>query len=189
LIKNRFARALIGTCEQISNHDARGTQGQRLGHITRKFDAAIGDNGFAFFLGRARALDHSRDLWHSNASHHSRGADRTRSDSDFHNIGVGMTAKAPDLGREKETKNIAHRGAFKTPTLRTLGDTAPYMHDGSEKTLESVVDYYDKGGFLNLWRDKEMKFLGLTKAEKKDLVQFLKALNGDKMELESPKLP
>jgi cytochrome c peroxidase len=111
------------------------------------------------------------------------------SNSDFHNIGVGMTAKAPDLGREKETKNIAHRGAFKTPTLRTLGDTAPYMHDGSEKTLESVVDYYDKGGFPNPWRDKEMKPLGLTKAEKKDLVQFLKALNGDKMELESPKLP
>ncbi|MBL0059440.1 MAG: cytochrome-c peroxidase [Elusimicrobia bacterium] len=111
------------------------------------------------------------------------------SNSDFHNIGVGMTAKDPDLGREKETKDMAHRGAFKTPTLRNLAHTAPYMHDGSEKTLESVVEYYNKGGFPNPWRDKEMKPLGLTKAEKKDLVNFLKSLNGDKVEIKAPPLP
>ncbi len=111
------------------------------------------------------------------------------SNSDFHNIGVGMTAKDPDLGREKETKDMTHRGAFKTPTLRNLSDTAPYMHDGSEKTLASVVEYYNNGGFANPWKDKEMKPLGLTQREKKDLENFLLSLNGDKVEINPPTLP
>jgi cytochrome c peroxidase len=111
------------------------------------------------------------------------------SNSDFHNIGVGMQTENPDLGREKETKDIAHRGAFKTPTLRNLADTAPYMHDGSEKTLESVVAYYNKGGFANPHLDKQMKPLNLTKKEQKDLVSFLRSLNGDKVAIPAPELP
>ena len=111
------------------------------------------------------------------------------SNSDFHNIGVGMQAKEPNLGRYGQTKEDKHKGAFKTPTLRNLRDTAPYMHDGSEHTLAQVVDYYDKGGASNPWLDGRMKPLKLTAAEKKDLIAFLDALNGDKVEIEAPKLP
>ncbi len=111
------------------------------------------------------------------------------SDSDFHNIGVGMSRPKPDLGRFDVTKRDRDRGAFKTPTLRNLSDTAPYMHDGSEKTLARVVDFYDKGGEPNKWLDGRIKPLHLTSAEKKELLAFLDALNGDRVIVESPALP
>ena len=111
------------------------------------------------------------------------------SNSDFHNIGVGMQAKEPNLGRFAQTKDPNHTGAFKTPTLRNLKYTAPYMHDGSEATLEAVVEYYDKGGFKNAHLDGRMKPLGLTPEEKKDLVAFMEALNGDPVAVKSPKMP
>ncbi|MFI5348320.1 MAG: cytochrome-c peroxidase [Elusimicrobiota bacterium] len=111
------------------------------------------------------------------------------SDSDFHNIGVGMTAAKPDLGRFEITKADKDKGAFKTPTLRNLADTAPYMHDGSEKTLEEVVVFYDRGGNKNPKLDGRIRPLGLTAAERADIVEFLKALNGDKVEIAPPKLP
>ncbi|MBI4061783.1 MAG: cytochrome-c peroxidase [Elusimicrobia bacterium] len=110
-------------------------------------------------------------------------------DSDFHNLGVGMKAPAPDLGRFSVTKADKDRGAFKTPTLRNLADTAPYMHDGSEKTLEAVVAFYDKGGEKNQWLDGRIRPLGLTPAEIGDLIAFLNALNGDKVEIPVPELP
>jgi cytochrome c peroxidase len=97
----------------------------------------------------------------------------------YHNIGVGMDKPDPDVGRFAVTKNEADWGAFKTPTLRDIARTAPYMHDGSLATLEEVVDYYDKGGISNKNLDKTMKKLNLTDQEKKDLVAFLKALNGE----------
>lgn len=111
------------------------------------------------------------------------------SDSDFHNLGVGMMAKVPHLGRHAQTKEDRHRGAFKTPTLRNLSDTAPYMHDGSEATLEDVMAFYNRGGVKNPWLDKEMKPLNLTAREIKDLVNFMNALNGDKGIVEEPALP
>ncbi len=97
----------------------------------------------------------------------------------YHNIGIGMDKPDPDVGRYAVTKNEADWGAFKTPTLRDIARTAPYMHDGSLATLEEVVDYYDKGGNPNKNLDKTMKKLNLTAQEKKDLVAFLKALNGE----------
>lgn len=111
------------------------------------------------------------------------------SDSDFHNLGVGMKAKDPDLGRFAVTKAEKDRGAFRTPTLRNLADTAPYMHDGSEKSLEDVVKFYAKGGEKNPWLDGRIHPLTLTPAEVSDLVAFLGALNGDKVEIAVPKLP
>jgi len=111
------------------------------------------------------------------------------SNSDFHNIGVGMQAKEPNVGRYAQTKNENHIGAFKTPTLRNLKYTAPYMHDGSEATLETVVEYYNKGGFANPHLDGRMKPLGLTEQEKKDLVAFMNALNGDPVAVKFPKMP
>jgi cytochrome c peroxidase len=101
------------------------------------------------------------------------------SDENYNNIGVGMTAKAPDLGRYEVTKLEGHQGAFKTPTLRNVAERGPYMHDGSQKTLDEVVDFYVKGGHPNRWLSPKMKPLNLTAQDRKDLVEFLKALSGE----------
>ncbi|MCU1330060.1 MAG: Cytochrome-c peroxidase [Bryobacterales bacterium] len=96
----------------------------------------------------------------------------------YSNIGVGIAAKETDLGRYGITKDDAEWGAFKTPTLRDIEHTAPYMHDGSLKTLEEVVDYYDKGGTPNKNLDRHVKARKLGAEEKADLVAFLRALSG-----------
>ena len=72
------------------------------------------------------------------------------------------------------TKKEADKGAFKTPTLRDVAKSAPYMHDGSQKTLEEVVRHYNKGGNANKWLDEEIFELGLEEQEIKDLVNFMK---------------
>lgn len=97
----------------------------------------------------------------------------------YHNLGVGADKPTPDVGRYEVTKKDADWGAFKTPTLREIARTAPYMHDGSIATLEEVIEYYDRGGTPNKNLDERMKPLKLTAAEKKDLVEFLKAFNGE----------
>ncbi len=95
-------------------------------------------------------------------------------DGGYHNLGVGMDLEQPDLGRFEVTKLAGDKGRFKTPTLREIHRTGPYMHDGSEKTLEEVVEFYVKGGLKNPQLDEEMKPLKLTDKEKKDLVTFMK---------------
>lgn len=97
----------------------------------------------------------------------------------YNNIGVGMDKPDPDLGRYTVTKDPRDWGVFKVPTLREIEHTAPYMHDGSLKTLEDVVDYYDKGGVPNKNLDSNIRKLNLSDPEKKDLVAFLKALSGE----------
>ncbi len=97
----------------------------------------------------------------------------TFTDFSFHNIGVGMEREKPDHGRFEVTKVLGDKGSFKTPTLREIGRTAPYMHDGRFKTLDAVVDYYDKGGFANPQLDEGIFVLKLTTQEKADLVKFL----------------
>jgi len=97
----------------------------------------------------------------------------------YHNLGVGTDKPEPDAGRYVVTKNEADWGAFKTPTLREIARTGPYMHDGSLKTLEEVIDFYDKGGLPNKNLDKTLRKLNLTADEKKDLVAFLNALSGE----------
>ena len=107
----------------------------------------------------------------------------------FHNAGVGIDKPNPDLGRYEVTKDPKDWGSFKTPTLRDIARTAPYMHDGSMKTLEEVVEFYDKGGTPNKNLDEKMKPLKLTEQEKKDLVQFLNALNGNSWkDIQAPKI-
>jgi cytochrome c peroxidase len=73
----------------------------------------------------------------------------------------------------------AGRGAFKTPTLREIARTAPYMHDGSLRTLADVVDFYERGGNRNPHLDREIRPLRVTLDEKRALVAFLQALSGD----------
>lgn len=101
------------------------------------------------------------------------------SDERFLNIGVGMDAANPDLGRYIITGEERDWGAFKIPTLRETEKTFPYMHDGSLNTLMEVIEYYDKGGIPNKNLNRLMKPLGLTKQEKDDLASFLKSLNGE----------
>jgi cytochrome c peroxidase len=100
-------------------------------------------------------------------------------DENYNNIGVGMAVKEPDLGYFTISKLEGHKGAFKTPTLREIASTGPYMHDGSQKTLEEVVSFYNKGGHKNKWLSTKIKPLNLTKQEQADLVEFLKALSGE----------
>ena len=69
-------------------------------------------------------------------------------------------------------------GKFKTPTLREIEHTAPYMHDGSIATLEEVIEFYDRGGNANPYRDRELRRLSLTVEEKEALLAFLKSLSG-----------
>jgi cytochrome c peroxidase len=97
----------------------------------------------------------------------------------FANIGIGMDKPNPDLGRYLVTKKEEEKGAFKTPGLREVARTGPYMHDGSLKTLEEVVEHYDKGGIKNQWLHQDIKPLKLSKQDKTDLVAFLHALNGE----------
>jgi cytochrome c peroxidase len=90
------------------------------------------------------------------------------------------TASFDDEGRFGVTAREADRGAFKTPTLRDLELTAPYMHDGSLTTLESVVDFYDQGGRRNPNLDPDIRRLHLGHEEKRDLAAFLRALTGSR---------
>lgn len=98
------------------------------------------------------------------------------SDEQYHNTGVSWGKEPLDLGRYAVTKQDADRGRFKTPTLRGVALTAPYMHDGSLATLEDVVAFYGKGGGANPHRDPALAPLNLSKDEVRDLVAFLKAL-------------
>jgi cytochrome c peroxidase len=97
------------------------------------------------------------------------------SDGRFHNLGAKQTGPLKvDEGRYNVTKDQKDKGAFKTPTVRDAALRAPYMHSGSEKTLEDVVKFYDKGGGKgdpNL--DPLIVPLGLSKEEVKALVAFM----------------
>jgi cytochrome c peroxidase len=84
----------------------------------------------------------------------------------------------PDLGRFEITLDPADRYAFKTPSLRNVAHSAPYMHDGSLATLEEVVDFYDKGGGDAPGKSEALSPLGLGAEEKRALVAFLRALDG-----------
>jgi cytochrome c peroxidase len=110
-------------------------------------------------------------------------------DEGYHNLGVGVNKPNPDLGRFKVTKNEKDRGAFKTPTLRDVANTEPYLHDGSEETIEAVVALVSRGGVRNPNLDPKMKPLRLTKAEQADLVEFLKSLTGEPLNITEPVLP
>src|SRR6185503_10794321 len=95
-------------------------------------------------------------------------------DERLHNTGVAWReGKLADLG--------AGQGNFKTPTLRDISRTAPYMHDGSLATLEDIIEFYDRGGNQNPGLDPEIRPLRLTVAERQSLIAFLRALNGKPM--------
>jgi cytochrome c peroxidase len=103
-------------------------------------------------------------------------------DNKFHNIGIGADTHGEfvDTGRYSQTRTDADMGAFKTPTLRNIAQTAPYMHDGSMPTLKDVIDHYIGGGNSNPHLDKEIHVLDfLSGQEREDLLEFLKSLTGE----------
>ena len=96
----------------------------------------------------------------------------------FHNLGVGYKfGRFRDVGRFHITREPSEMGAFRTPSLRNVAERAPYMHDGSLKTLEEVVEFYDRGGIANPYLSPSIHPLFLSTEEKRVLVEFLRALS------------
>jgi cytochrome c peroxidase len=139
-------------------------------------ETAIDDSakrGFDLFVGKARCV-----------SCHS-GWEFT--DASFHDIG---TASNGDIGRGVLfPTSVKLHYAFKTPTLRDVTRRAPYMHDGSVKTLEAAIDLYDRGGIERPSRSELIAPLRLSKTEKADLIAFLHTLNGAPEPAPVPTLP
>ena len=93
---------------------------------------------------------------------------------------TSVSARKPnDMGRYEVTQNPADRWKYKTPTLRNIALTAPYMHNGSLASLEAVVEFYNRGGVVNENLDSLIKPLNLNAQEKKDLIAFLNSLTGN----------
>jgi len=114
----------------------------------------------------------------------------TFSDDEFHNLGVPPGGpEDKDLGRFGITQQEEDQGKFKTPGLRNVSLTPPYMHNGVFKSLEEVLEFYNKGGGETPHKSERMKPLNLTDNEKKDLLTFLKALNGELPKVTPPTLP
>jgi len=134
---------------------------------------ASAKRGFDLFVGKANCI----------ACHNGWAF----TDSSFHDIG---TAKGNDIGRGALfPTSVKLRYAFKTPTLRDAARRAPYMHDGSVKTLEAVIDLYDRGGIERMSRSELISPLSLSKDEKADLIAFLQTLNGPAESVQVPALP
>ena len=161
---------------------------------------AAAKRGWGLFNGKARC----------NACHAFSTVNPLFSDQKFHNIGIAahktnfidlarraaaiarsgdlkqidelaIRSEFSELGRFLVTKHSNDIGAFKTPTLRNIAATAPYMHDGSMQTLWDVMDHYNKGGVPNPNLDGGMQRLGLTEPEIDDLVAFMTTLTSDKL--------
>jgi len=170
-----------------------GGQGSALSDVEKR--------GFSIFAGKGRCT-----VCHRVAEQHALLADGL-----FHVTGAGLARPAgrafvvplapgvqtvltdadlaaysppvpPDLGRFEITLDPVDRYAFKTPSLRNVAHTAPYMHDGSLATLEAVVDFYDQGGGDVPGKSEALSALGLSADEKQALVAFLRALDGSHLQ-------
>ena len=96
---------------------------------------------------------------------------------------VNQQKRNNDLGLYTITENPEHRWLFKTPSLRNVSLTAPYMHNGIFGTLDEVIDFYNGGGFSNELLSPMIKKLNLTKDEKNNLKYFLESLVGDNINI------
>lgn len=106
------------------------------------------------------------------------------SDYNYHNLGM-----SGDDGRFAVTGNEDDKGKFRTPGLRGVAHTSPYMHDGSLETLEDVISYYNEGGGDHVNKSVQMKPLNLTDKEINALVAFLESMGGDLPLVETPEIP
>jgi cytochrome c peroxidase len=180
-------------------HFSGSARFDRFIHGDSKALTAAERRGWALFNGKGRC----------NSCHQGNAVNPLFSDQKFHNIGIAahkqdfpqlaregvkvvrtgdekqidelaLETRFSELGRFLVTKQENDIGAFKTPTLRNVGITGPYMHDGSLATLWDVMDHYNKGGVPNPYLDGGMQRLGLTESEIDDLVAFLFTLTDEK---------
>lgn len=96
---------------------------------------------------------------------------------------------SPDEGRFAQRKVAILKGAFKTPTLRDIAYTAPYMHNGVYATLAQVIEHYNRGGDIKENIDPNISALDLAETEKADLLNFLNSLSGNPQIITMPQLP
>ncbi len=159
--------------------------------------------GWALFTGKARCgtchtYDPALPLFGDNRFHNTGVAARKQDFNQLAKRATEIAAKSAGAGSKAEIDKLALEtdygelgrflvtqkrediGAFKTPFLRDVILTGPYMHDGSLETLWDVVEYFNKGGERNPFLDAEMKPLGLTESEVDDLVRFMSALTSDR---------
>ncbi len=191
---DHVAKAIASFERTVISGDSPFDRYQFGGDKTAMSESAI--RGLEVFRTKGRCVD----------CHKIEQTSATFTDNDFHNLGVGFkriepklqtivaqfraakaagkaidetvltSAEASELGRFAVTGRISDLGRFKTPTLRNVAVTGPYMHDGSQKTLEEVIDFYDKGGEKNPFLAGGIRPLNLTPQEKADLVEFLRHL-------------
>lgn len=167
-----LARALA----QFVRHEIRPGESpfERFARDDGALDARA-KRGLALFAGKARcALCHSGPELSHDA---------------FHNIGLAPRAGAEDLGRGSYVADPRARRAFRTPSLRDVARTAPYMHDGSLRDLRAVIEFYNRGGDVAEGRDELIVPLNLSEEEKDALAAFLESLTRPEPEFEIPALP
>jgi cytochrome c peroxidase len=161
-----------------------GLTASNLGKAIAAFERVLrrGDSSVDRFRDNGRRDEMTTEVRHGLWLYESKGrcwrchSGSNFSDERFHNTGVSWGKEPLDLGRYAVTKSDADRGRFKTPTLRGVSLSASYMHDGSLKSLQDVVEFYNRGGNANPNLDPLIQPLNLTKDELADLVAFLKSL-------------
>jgi cytochrome c peroxidase len=170
------------------------------GHDQQAIDVKT-QRGFQLFIGKAHCsqchtIGSTNTLFTDNSLHNTGiGYQDAMSKSDktqqlqlapgvFVNVDANLInsvseAKANDLGRYEITQNPQDRWKYKTPSLRNISLTAPYMHNGSLASLQDVIAFYNQGGIANENLDPLIKPLYLTDQEMLDLEYFLTTLTGD----------
>lgn len=191
-----FERTLVSKAEQVPfDRYARGDQSALAPEAKR---------GLALFQGKAQSIQCHNGPLLSDESYHKLGVPRNPlfETSPLHQItlryqhvirGVPETlyrSADRDLGLYYTTKQQPDKGKFRTPSLREVKYTAPYMHNGVFRTLEEVIEFYNRGGGDDPNKSALVKALGLSEQEKKDLLQFLLSLSSDQpLIVEPPDLP
>lgn len=191
---NEMASSLAATVKRLREHPdyparfqaafGEGVSASNLARALASFERTLllGSSRIdRFRAGDVAALTeterHGLWLWESKGGCWNCHSGPNFTDERFHNTGVSWGKEPLDLGRFAVTKQDADRGKFRTPTLRGVAWTAPYMHDGSIATLEEVIEFYNRGGTRNPNLDSALQPLGLTRQEVQGLTAFLQALS------------
>ncbi len=198
-----FERAVLS---QLDTPLDRYLQGDKTALSAQAVD------GMRLFTGKANCIECHNGALLSDEKYYNLGVPRARqwATSAMHQItfryeqyakGVHeklYRALKDDAGLYYTTKQKGDMGKFKTPSLRYVKFTAPYMHNGHFDSLEDVIDFYNNGGGDNEFTDGThgvksktaiLKPLGLTDVEKAALIAFLEALSGDEIQVEAVKVP
>ncbi|MCL4182266.1 MAG: c-type cytochrome [Burkholderiaceae bacterium] len=194
----------IAAFERTLVSDPRRVPFDRFAGGDTKSLSAAAQRGYALFTGKAGCIACHHGALASDEQYHALGVPRQSlfDSSALVQIAVrwqNAQRDAPralyrggeeDLGRYYRTRDPADIGRFRTPSLRELRYTAPYMHNGVFATLQQVVDFFDRGGGDAPNKSPLLRPLGLTDGEKRDLVAFLESLSMDEpLVVEAPELP